>query len=313
MKLCLARIAPVLVGAALLATAVDAAAAPKRVTKRVVAPAAPQTETTSDGGYRAKVGANLEMYLPPYFAATDGKYDVVLHFHGVAKAQESNAQAAKLNAAIVSVNLGAASDKYAYAFATPAQFDQLLVTTQKLVTASGRANGAKIGRIALSAWSAGFASVSAILKQDAARARIDAVLLADGLHAPYSDPRKHTIDDRSLGKYTRLTEEASRGEKLFVLTHSSIPTYGYATVSETVGTMLKLAAIEKAPPPASSPRNMQAIYQVNRGDLHVTGYEGKGVSDHIDHIWAMGQTMYPLLTARWKTPASAPGKTPDSA
>jgi len=64
--------------------------------------------------------------------------------------------------------------------------------------------------------------------------------------------------------------------------------------------VLKLASFEKAAPPSASPRNMQAIYQVHRGDLHITGYEGTGKSDHIDHIWAMGQTMYPLLAARWK-------------
>jgi hypothetical protein len=147
------------------------------------------------------------------------------------------------------------------------------------------------------------------LKQDEARGRVDAVLLADGLHAAYSDPRKHTIDERSLAKYAKLSEEASRGEKLFVVTHSSIQTYGYANVSETVGTVLKLASMEKASPPSSSPRNMQAIYQVHRGDFHVTGYTGKGVNDHIDHIWAMGQTMYPLLAARWSKAA----KTPDAA
>jgi len=237
------RLAPITLGVALVATAGDAAAAPKRGKARVAAPAkaptppaplaapVPMTETTSDGGYRARSGSNIEVYLPPGFAASDGKYDLVLHFHGVARAQESNASAAKLNAAIVSVNLGVASDKYSTAFATPAQFDQLLATTHKLVQASGRAGSAQVGRIALSAWSAGFASVSAILKQDAARARVDAVLLADGLHAAYSDPKKHTIDERSLTKYARLTEEASRGEKLFVLTHSSITTYGYANVS----------------------------------------------------------------------------------
>jgi len=264
------------------------------------------TESLSDGGYRAKSGSTIELYLPPTFASYDGKYDLILHFHGVAKAQEANIVAAKLNAAIVSVNLGVQSDKYAYSFAAPAQFDALLATADKLVQASGRANKAKVGRIALSAWSAGFASVSAILKQDEARARVDAVMLADGLHAAYSDPKKHTIDERGLAKYAALSQEASRGEKLFVLTHSSIPTYGYANVSETVGTVLKLASIEKAAPPTSSPRNMQAIYAVNRGDFHVTGYQGKGVNDHIDHIWAMGQTMYPLLAARWNKPAKAP-------
>jgi hypothetical protein len=28
-------------------------------------------------------------------------------------------------------------------------------------------------------------------------------------------------------------------------------------------------------------------------------FEGTDVKAHLDHIWAMGETMYPLLAARW--------------
>jgi hypothetical protein len=44
---------------------------------------------------------------------------------------------------------------------------------------------------------------------------------------------------------------------------------------------------------------MKALYQVNRGDFHVQGFEGTDVKAHLDHIWAMGETMFPLLAARW--------------
>jgi hypothetical protein len=275
--------------------ATDAVAAPsfKRTATRARA-----VRAAADGAYRAHVG-RMDLFLPPDFAPVDGRYDVVLHFHGMARAQESNTVAAKLNAAVVSMNLGTASDKYRLAVQSPRAFEMLLAKTHRLVVASGRARGARIGRVALSAWSAGFESVSAILKQDGARARIDAVLLADGLHAALADKKRRVVEERSLGKYARLVEEATRGEKLFVLTHSSIPTIGYATVAETVDVMLRLAGVEKGPPPAESPRKMQAVYAVHRGDLHVTGFEGRGVSDHIDHIRAMGETMYPLLAARW--------------
>jgi hypothetical protein len=44
---------------------------------------------------------------------------------------------------------------------------------------------------------------------------------------------------------------------------------------------------------------MREIYETNRGDFHVKGFEGMTAKDHIDHIWAMGETMYPYLRARW--------------
>ena len=49
---------------------------------------------------------------------------------------------------------------------------------------------------------------------------------------------------------------------------------------------------------------MAPIYQVNKGDFHVIGYEGTGVLDHTNHIWAMGETMYPLLATRWTKKAA---------
>jgi hypothetical protein len=283
--------------------AIALAAAPAEAGSRT-AKVAKTAEAESDGSYRAKIG-NVDVFVPAWLEPNDGTYDVVLHFHGLARAQESNATAAKLNAVIVSVNLGVASDKYESAFRDPRQFEALLATTRRAVVASKRAKGAKIGRIALSAWSAGFASVSAILKQESARSRVDAVLLADGLHAAYADPKRHLIEEHSLAKYAHLTEQAMRGEKLFVLTHSSIQTNGYANTTDTVGAVLRLASVEKGAPPASAPRHMQPLYQVNRGDFHVTGFEGRGVSDHIDHIWAMGETMYPLLAKRWEKKASS--------
>ena len=275
---------------------------PTRTAEAAVPKRAREAAAENDGAYRARTG-RLELYLPPSFAPVNGAYDVVFHFHGLSRAQESNATKAGLNAAIVSINIGVSSDKYEQRFRDPRSFERLLATTERLVSASKRATGAIVGRVALSAWSAGFASVSAILKQDAARSKVDAVLLADGLHAAYADKAHHVVDERSLAKYARLSAQAMHGDKLFVLTHSSIPTYGYANVTETIGTLLRLASVDKEPPPASAPRSMQPIYQVNRGDFHVTGFEGRGVKDHCDHIWAMGDTMYPLLAKRWR-PAS---------
>lgn len=266
--------------------------------RRPLAASSKRAATAPDGGYRAKSG-KLDLFLPEDFKVEDGKYDLVLHFHGLARAQESNVTAAKLNAAVVSMNLGAVADKYGIAFRAPGSFDALVRRAHQMVLASGRAKGAKVGRIALSAWSAGFASVSAILKQEGAHDRVDAVFLADGLHASYSDPKKHTVNEHGLVKFARLSEEAAHGDKLFVITHSSIQTPGYANVTESVGVVLRLASLDKESPPPSAPRNMQPLYQINRGDLHITGFEGRGVSDHIDHIWAMGETMFPLLAARW--------------
>ena len=45
---------------------------------------------------------------------------------------------------------------------------------------------------------------------------------------------------------------------------------------------------------------MTALYAVHRGDFHVTGVQGKRASDHLNHLLAMGETMFSLLAARWE-------------
>jgi hypothetical protein len=216
----------------------------------------------------------------------------------MASLQEDNFERAHVNAVVVSVNLGVASDAYSDAFRAPGSFDALLAQTQRALDKTGRAPGAHVGRIALSAWSAGFASVGSILKQPGMADRIDAVLLADGPHTMYD--ATHHIYEPGMEKWVRLAQAAMRGEKLFALTHSSIPTIGFPSTTETIGELLKLASVEKEPHPAIGPRDMREIYECNVGDFHVAGYEGQTKKDHIDHIKGMSETLLPLLRERWE-------------
>ena len=203
-----------------------------------------------------------------------------------------------MNSVVVSVNLGLASDAYSSAFRAPGSFDALLQQAQRALDQTGRATGATLGRIALSAWSAGLVpSVGAILKQTGMADRIDAVLLADGPHTMYDAP--HHIYEAGMEKWVRFAESAMRGEKLFALTHSSIQTLGYPSTTETIGELLRETSVDKTPTQASGPRGMRAIYESHRGAFHVAGFEGQTAKDHIDHIKAMSDTLLPYLRERW--------------
>jgi hypothetical protein len=247
---------------------------------------------------RARFG-HAELYVPSFFQVVGDTYDLVVHFHGISSLQEDNFERAHLNAAVVSVNLGVASDAYADAFRAPGSFNALLRQTHRALQATGRLGPGtpRLDRIALSAWSAGFASVASILKQPGVADRVDAVLLADGPHANYIAP--HRVNDAAIDRWVRVADAAMRGEKLFALTHSSIPTVGYPSTTETIGELLKLTDMEKIPTDAVGPFGMRPIYESHRGDFHVEGYEGQTAKDHIDHIRAMAETLLPYLRERW--------------
>jgi hypothetical protein len=248
---------------------------------------------------RVKFG-HADLYVPTFFQPVAGTYDLVVHFHGIPSLQEDNFERAHVNAVVVSVNLGLASDAYSGAFRAPGSFDALLQQTQHALEQTGRAPGATLGRIALSAWSAGFASVGAILKQPGVADRVDAVLLADGPHTMYDAPRH--IYEPGMEKWVHFAEAAMRGEKLFALTHSSIQTLGYPSTTETIGELLRETAVDKVPTQAVGPRGMHAIYESHHGGFHVGGYEGQTAKDHIDHIKGMAETLLPYLRDRWNQP-----------
>jgi hypothetical protein len=135
------------------------------------------------------------------------------------------------------------------------------------------------------------------LRQPGVADRVDAVLLADGPHANYVAP--HRVNDAAIERWARFAEAAIRGEKLFALTHSSIQTVGYPSTTETIGELLRLTDVEKVSTEETGPRGMRAIYEANRGDFHVEGFEGQTAKDHIDHIKGMSDTLLPYLRERW--------------
>ncbi len=280
-------------------SAPKAAPAPTREPREPVLETPHTIESTP---YHARLERGAQLYLPSSFMPRDGGYDVVFHFHGIEKIQQRNVEETKLNAALINVNLGVGTTPYSRAFRDVHTFERLLESAQAEIERSGRATDAKVRRIALSAWSAGFVAVSRILADPARASRVDAVLLADGFFTSFSDVKKRIINEESLARFVSLTTEATRDEKLFALTHSAIPTPNYPSVAETVTKLLELASLEKKPTDTAGPRGMHEQYAVDVGSFHVHGYEGVRAGDHVKHIQAMGETLLPYLKARWQPP-----------
>ena len=250
--------------------------------------------------YRVKLKSGAELYLPTWFSANKGSYDLIVHFHGMGKLQENNLNRCQINAAVVSINHGVGTDGYSNAFRDPESFRKLLADTQDEIDKSGRAPNAKTRRIALSAWSAGFVSVAKIMSDPANADKVDAVVLADGFFTSFTNVKKRVINTASLERFVALADTAGKGDKLFAITHSAIPTADYPSVEETVAKLLELSSNTKTPSSNVGPRNMHETYVVDHGSFHVKGFEGVTAGDHIKQINAMGETLYPYLKTRWE-------------
>jgi hypothetical protein len=227
--------------------------------------------------------------------------DLVIHFHGAAWVAEQAVERLGDGIALAVLNLGAGSGAYHRAFTDPAAFDSLLATIEReLAIVTGP--GARIGRVTLSGFSAGHGAIRATLLEPRHAARVDAVLLMDGMHTSYVPEGRvladsGTLDARNLEALAAFAGAAMRGEKRFVVTHSEIFPGTFASTTETADWLVAKLGLRRTPVLAWGPRGMQQLSEVVSGEFALLGYAGNTAPDHIDHFHAM-----PELLARLHRP-----------
>jgi hypothetical protein len=262
-----------------------------------------------DGYTLAGAGA---LFVPASFHSADGAYDLLVHFHGNAELVAESVAAAHLDALVLVINVGTGSAPYEQRYALPAMLDFDLGRAEEAIVGRGL-QGAHLRRLALSAWSAGYGAIRSILSRPEDFSRVDAVLLADGLHADFTDESTREIEMSRLEPFVRFAEAAVRGEKLFTMTHSAINEFHYATTTETADAVLRAvggyreARADSPPWPEmplarhvmKEPRWLEQVSDARRGLLHVRGYRGYREDDHIAHLAQMSVTVLPELVERW--------------
>lgn len=257
------------------------------------------------------------MVLPPTFVSEDGNFDLVIHFHGNTDLVAEGMALSKLNAAVVIFNLGDGSSVYEKRFSDPFRFDDTL----KHVKADLQERGLlapKLRRVALTSWSAGYGAIQGLLSQPKVADRVDAILMFDGMHAAYLGEGPE-IAPTSLAPFVAFAERATKGEKLFVLTHSDVEPIGYPGVAASADFLLGQLHVDRKP--ASGPTtfpgyaSLEGIWpkgemvslekesEAHAGNLHVFGFKGNQKGHHIAHLVQFPNTAMPLLTERWKKKA----------
>ncbi len=267
---------------------------------RVEAPASPtiQNEGPSIVRYESS-RRDIALYVPKSLSLRDGHFDLVIHFHGSHTQTMAALDDAELGAVIVNVNLGEGGKRYGAAASAANILDRLVGFAEREVSASGRAKGARVGRIALSSWSAGFGAVREILKRPLDASRVDAVLLADGLFTDWTSSKQRDADFEKVKSVIDFARLATEGEKLFVLTHTSIDRAAYPGAPRCADAMLRHFNIERGFPGGSSSADSQP-YATDHAGFHIWGFGGKAWSDHLAQHRAMGGRQYSALRAYWR-------------
>jgi hypothetical protein len=240
--------------------------------------------------------------IPSGCGSLSRPYDLLIHFHGAPTAVEPAFERAELDAVLVITNLGIGSGPYEDAFAAKGSFQDFLKRVNSVVTGLCPGKNPRIGRIAVSSWSAGYGAVWRILEREANSDAIDAVLLADGLHAGFTGTGSgRQVNDLQMAPFSMFLERAKAGQKLMAITHSSIPTAHYASTTQTANFLLDSSEVRRNQVRVEGPmRDMWMTSRADYGSLHIQGYAGQDKTAHCDQLFAIGETLFPLLAERWR-------------
>ncbi len=227
----------------------------------------------------------------------DTQYDVVVHFHGVPERVFDAYEKSGLNAVLVVSNLGAGSGRYENTFATAGSFKSLLSGVHSLV--EKHCGKLTRGRVAISSWSAGYGAAYRILAHADDAALVDAVLLADGLHAGYDPADRRKVSSAQMEPFTKFAQRAANGDAVMVITHSSIAPPKYASTSQTAAHLAEHVGAKRSTETAVGPRDMQQISAASLGDFSVRGFSGNGPDAHCDHLFALDALLFAPLAQAW--------------
>lgn len=260
---------------------------------------APRDLDGTTRSFSGPLGRPVEVFVPATTKRAEA-LTLVVHFLGspfIAEYAVSRLGGNDKVAAVV--NVGAGSGIYDRTFSDPPVFDSLLA-------AVGRETSAVLGRptrftrIVLSGFSAGHGAIRAILRDSAHFARVDAVLLLDGMHTSYVPEgtvieKGGTLDERNLVVWERYARAAIRGEKRFLVTHSEIFPGTFASTTETADWLIRTLGLKRTPVVKWGPRGMQQLSEVRSGRFEIQGYAGNSGPDHIDQFHSMPELLARLL------------------
>ncbi|HEY6556791.1 MAG TPA: hypothetical protein VI072_05945 [Polyangiaceae bacterium] len=259
-------------------------------------------QTTQSRTWIRAGAPNKVVLIPSDVCESAEPFDVMVHFHGVPVTTEPSVHRANLAAVSVIVNWGIGSGAYENRFQQAGSLCTFLESIEKSVKKACPTSNGKVGRVALSAWSAGYGAIYRILFHDKDAERVDAVLLSDGLHAGYVGYRK--VNPLQMEGFTRFAELAARGERLFAITHSDVHPMKYASTTETAEFLLDSQGVERTMTKRQGPLpKMQMTSTADHGSLHVRGFSGGTIDDHSNHLRSIGDTLWPLLGDRWSKSA----------
>jgi hypothetical protein len=240
----------------------------------------------------------ITIFVPPQ-AKGSPEATLLVHFNGAPYPAMHAAAAQTRPLVLASVHLGSGSAVYGRAFANAETLGRIRQAIADSLTARRR-SPVRLPTIVLSAFSAGYGAIRAILGDSAEDTTITGVLLLDGLHVSYMPERTPlasggALDTTGLVPFLEYARRALRGERRMLVTHSEIFPGTFASTTETADYLLEKLDLPRTPVLEWGPGGMQLLSRAGRARFLLLGFAGNTAPDHVDHYHGMGAFLSILL------------------
>ena len=208
---------------------------------------------------------------------------LLMFFHGGAWLPEV-AAAKNGNTAVISIQIGSGSGVYARQFEGNGKFEELLAEAEQK-------SGMRFKPVTIGGWSAGNGAVREILKSADSYARVQRVLMIDGIHASYVNgtpgPLESEIVPDNLQIFQKLARDAMAGRKQAIITHSEIFPGTYASTTETADFLVSQLGLKRKAVLRWGPMGTQQLSEVKKGKFIMAGFAGNSAPDHVDQLHSL--------------------------
>ncbi len=256
---------------------------------------------TATGRQFTLSNAAWKVFIPSTYQYRPGNVaDLLVHFHGDPQTYWNNAQYAKLNAIIVTVNYSGLSRAYSTPFSNasnPTLFQTVVNEALTKVRAeTDIPDTLQWDKLGVSSFSAGYGAVREILKSSTYRNDIDALLAADSLYATTAGDG--TPLDSQMVDYKTYAAAAKAGTKTFLFSHSQVPTYTYETTGECGDELMQSLGISASAYNVNGLGTLNFYRHAKSGNFELWGATGTDGDSHLEHLRYIGEFLEELPLAK---------------
>jgi hypothetical protein len=225
-----------------------------------------------------------ELYIPASFVPEGNAIDMVFHMHGASQTAEENLYKSGVNAVLIAFDLQRASSVYRNYFSDQTKFQTLLEEALAKLKLKYPDKTPEIGYLCMTAFSAGYAGIREILKDQKYYDQIDAIFLADALHANYV---KGKVDSNQMKDYLKFALDAAEGKKRFIMSHSRVEPGSYASTTECADYLTSGVGALCEQVSQKNELGMEMESRCEKGKFAIYGFKGDSAKDHMSHFYSM--------------------------